>query len=184
MKTDSELVNYLASGHQLAEGLVVWGDDIRLKLTCCIGNKQPPLKCVSSVRAVVFRGDSMLVVRSKNHELYIIPGGRREKDESLEETLQREILEETGWTLKDLSMLGFMHFHHLTPRPEDYKYPYPDFIWPVYTAEADTYNPEIIEDDDYVLDSRFYSVDEILKLDIREGELELLKAAIKLRWNS
>ncbi len=184
MKTDSELANFLASGHQLAEGSVVWGDDIQLKLTYCLSNKQPPLKYVSSVRAIVFRGDSVLVIRDKNHELYILPGGRRRKTEALEETLRREVLEETGWALKDLSVLGFMHFHHLNPRPADYKYPYPDFIWPVYTAEADTHNPKAIEDDDYVLDSRFYSIDEALKLEIIKGELELLKVAIKLRQDS
>ena len=128
----------------------------------------------------------MLVIRDKTGQLYIHPGGRCEKGESALETLRRELLEETGWTLKDTHLLGFMHFHHLGPKPADYPYPYPDFLWPIYIAEAGTYVPEAMQDDDYVLDSKFYTIQETLELDIDKGYsvLPLLKAAIELRGNA
>lgn len=37
-----------------------------------------------------------------------------------EDTVRREVLEETGWTMQALHPLGFLHFHHRAPRPEGY----------------------------------------------------------------
>jgi len=48
----------------------------------------------------------------------------------------REVEEETGLTLAGATLLGFIHFHHLTPKPEPFPYPYPDMIHLVYAALA------------------------------------------------
>ena len=104
-----------------------------------------------------------------------------QSDRSLtEETLRREVLEETGWTLKELNILGFMHFYHLGPRPAEYQYPYPDFIWPIYIAQADDYTSESIVYDKYVQETRFCTIDELRKLPVEKGELALLDTAIGL----
>jgi 8-oxo-dGTP pyrophosphatase MutT (NUDIX family) len=68
--------------------------------------------------------------------IHLFPGGRREPGEALEETLCRELLEEAGCRLTGVSLLGFMHFHHLNPTPPGYRYPYPDFLQLIYTAAA------------------------------------------------
>ena len=52
-----------------------------------------------------------------------MPGGRLEAGESPEDALRREVAEETGWTISRLRRIGFRHFRHLTPKPDDWTYP-------------------------------------------------------------
>jgi len=113
--------------------------------------------------------------------MYVLPGGRVEAGESLLETLKREVLEETGWTLLEAELLGLMHFHHLAPEPPDYEYPYPDFVWPVYLAEADSFHAGAIVPDDDVAVCQFYPIDEIRRLPLRKGELLLFENALQRR---
>ena len=180
MEKESELTEFLTSCEKLTEDSVVWGE-MPLEYACYIGSEPPPSRYVSSVRAIVFHDDSVLVIHGDRDQFYITPGGRREKNETLEETLRREVLEETGWTLKGLSMLGFIHFHHLGPEPTNYPYPYPDFIWLIYIAQRDGYIPEYIVYDKYVREAKFCTINELRKLTIEKGELALLDAAIELR---
>ncbi|MEK7353296.1 MAG: NUDIX domain-containing protein [Chloroflexota bacterium] len=177
-----DLSDFLAGGTRLCEETVVWGNGtLPLQITYYLGNKLPPVKYVSSVRAIVFRERSVLVITQENGQMYILPGGRVEKGELPLETLKREILEETGWTLLKTDLLGFMHFYHLGAKPEHYAYPYPDFLWLTYLAEAKNFNARAIIPDDYGFKSSFQPIEEVTKLPLREGELLLLDAALKLR---
>jgi ADP-ribose pyrophosphatase YjhB (NUDIX family) len=124
---------------------------------------RPPLEFVSSVRAVIRRGDETLAITAPDRT-HILPGGRREPGESLTETLRREALEETGWSLTSLRLLGFTQFHHLTPKPDGYLYPYPDFLQVVYIATAEAYHEERRATDEYVLDARFLPLAEVRAL--------------------
>ena len=178
---DSDLADFLTSGKRLAEESVKWGDALSLRVTHYLGRKLPPLQYVSSVRAIVFRQDSVIVVQDAEGHFYIVPGGRREGEETLEDTLHREVLEEIGWTLKNVSPLGFMHFHHLAPRPADYAYPYPDFLWMIYVAEADKHIPESRIPDEYVIEASFHPVIEARNLLLESGYQMLLDAAVELR---
>jgi 8-oxo-dGTP pyrophosphatase MutT (NUDIX family) len=179
---EEELANFLAKGTLLNSGSAEWGEGtISLQINNYLGTEPPPVKYVSSVRAIVFQGDSVLVVRQENGHAYILPGGRVEEVESLTDTLKREVMEETGWTLSQIIPLGFMYFHHLSPEPPGYRYPYPDFLWPVYTADAGKFKPDAIMPDDWVYDSAFHPCDEVRKMPITEGELLLLEEASKRR---
>jgi 8-oxo-dGTP diphosphatase len=69
-------------------------------------------KRVSS-RAIIFDNDKLLTMfrrRIKDDgtikEYYVIPGGGLEKDETLEENVQREIFEELGIKIKILGYVG------------------------------------------------------------------------------
>ena len=178
---DAELVDYLNSGKRIAEESVTWGNALTLHVTYYLGVESPPLRYVSSARAIVFRDNSVIVIRDAENHFYIVPGGRREGEETLEETLHREVLEETGWTLKKVSPLGFMNFHHLAPKPADYAYPYPDFLWIIYSAEADKYIPESQIPDKYVTEVILHPIDEARRLILEPGYQMLLDAAIELR---
>ena len=178
-----DLSDFLAVGTRLCDESVNWGGTMPLQIIFYLVSKLPPLKYVSSVRAIVFREHSVLVITQENGQMYITPGGRVEKGELPLETLKRVILEETGWSLLKAELLGGMHFHHLGPKPENYPYPYPDFLWPIYLAEAKNFTAEAIIHDDYVFESHFRPIEEVKKLllEHEQGSLLLLDAALKLR---
>lgn len=119
-----------------------------------------------------------MVITDYNGEPHIIPGGRRELGEGLETALQREILEETGWQVGNTAVLGFIHFHHLTPKPDGYPYPYPDFVQVVYTAVARSYEAAALAPDPYVASTQFCPIEEVLGLNLSVGQKALLQTAV------
>src|SRR5437588_12299315 len=129
---DTALSVFLADLTRTATEGDQWGK-LAFQVAGYLTTSTPPLEYVTSVRAVVTQGANALVITSPDRK-HILPGGRREPGESLIETVRREALEETGWSLLSLRLLGFKHFHHLMPRPASYPYPYPDFLQVVYTA--------------------------------------------------
>ena len=140
----------------------------------------PPLELVSSVRAVVLQDAGVVVVRDPTRQ-HILPGGRREANETLEQTLRREVLEETGWQIGPPRQIGVIHFHHLTPRPAAYRYPYPDFLHVVYVAEGLNCDPAARQADDYELEAVLRPVAEARHLPLWNGEQVLLAAALATR---
>lgn len=64
-----------------------------------------PNQPVVAVGAIVFRNNRVLLVRrgqAPSQDLWAIPGGRVELGETLQEAAEREILEETGVTIRAL----------------------------------------------------------------------------------
>jgi ADP-ribose pyrophosphatase YjhB (NUDIX family) len=137
----NELVACLRRQPPRAEESITWQPSgLRFRVASYLTSKLPPLQYVTSVRCVALQDKCVLVLRDPMGT-YALPGGRREEEEELEVTLWREVLEETGWEIADARLIGFMHFHHLTPRPAGYRYPYPDFIQLVYRATAADFRP-------------------------------------------
>ncbi len=155
--------------------------EIPLRITTYVSDIMAPERYISSARSLVFRNNSVLVISQENGHRYILPGGRLETGEKPLDALHREILEETGWTISDIKHLGFMHLHNLGEKPPDYRYPYPDIIWPVFVSRAVEYKPEMKIFDEWVSDSEFRDIIEVKKLPIDKGELLLLDEALKLQ---
>ncbi len=177
----SSLIDLLHRYPPSVEETAVWGHGtLPLRITSHLSCEHPPVDFVTSVRAVVLQGDAVLVVRDAADSFHVTPGGRREKGESLQATLRREVLEETGWTLAGASMLGFMRFQHLAPKPVDYLYPYPDFVQLVYVAHADKFVPEARQFDEYVLESGFQDLDELHCLHLSSSQRLFLDAALQV----
>ena len=177
------LIRFVSTGTRLCEESVSWGGTLPLRITYYLSDELPPFEYVSSVRAMVFRNQSVLVLKGTNGHMHLLPGGRVEKGESMLETLRREILEETGWTVFGTKLLGFMHLHHLGAKPQNYEYPYPDFLWPIYLAEAREFVAATKIPDERMFESEFRSVEEVRKLPLDKCDLILLDAALKLREN-
>lgn len=101
---------------------------------------------VSSVRAVVLREDSVLTMTNLYGD-HILPGGRVEEGETHGEALRREVFEEARVELAIMGRIGFMHLRHTSPKPEDYRYLYPVFIWQIWAASLVEFRPDLMVDD-------------------------------------
>ena len=156
----------------------MWGEgNIRLQISCYLSRELPPLEYVTSVRSLVFQNDSVLMLRNPD-DTHIYPGGRREGSETLEETLRREISEEVGWEVSEISQLGFIHFQHLNPKPEGYIYPYPHFMHVVHMAKASRFIPDARVEDDYELEAAFRPISEVAENALSPCQHVFLKAAL------
>lgn len=176
------LQSYLQQQTALITEQTVWGDGrLPLQVTTYLSDIEPPLDYVSSVRAVVFRGSEVLVVEDIQGYHFVVPGGRREAGEAVQTTLQREILEETGWEVRPLRQLAVVHYHHLAPRPAGYRYPHPDFLHLIFLAEAEKYRPDFELQDEWVVRSQFQPAATALKMVTWEGQRVLLQAALEAR---
>jgi len=178
---NKDLSAFISAGTLISESTAEWGEKIRLRVCYYLADRVPPFEYVSSVRAILFRSEAVVVVKEKSGQFYIIPGGRVESGENPEETLRREILEEIGWTIGPIKPVGFVHFHHLTEKPCDYPYPYPDFLWLIYTAECCDFIPGARVPDEYVFETEFRRVEDAQNLQIEKGQLSFLEAAMRLR---
>lgn len=173
---DDDPAEFLGPLTPFAEEMVTWTMGT-MRLACYLINRTPPRRYVTSARAVVTDGGRVLVVQDPGGR-HIMPGGRLESDETPEDALQREVLEETGWGLACFRPIGVLHFTHLDAVPEDWPYPYPDFIQIVYAASPGAYHPELKEEDEYVLGSEFLPVAEARMLPLDAGQQGFLDTAL------
>lgn len=175
---NSELATFLQHHTPVAKQSLLWNNGtMPLEVTSYLGQELPPLPLISSVRAVVLRGEQVLVVRDPEG-CHILPGGRREANETLLQTLQRELHEETGWSLSNSILIGFLHFHHLGPYQPIYP-TYPDFLQVVYCGQAKTFHPEAREQGGYELEANFYPCSAVADLHLSTSELAFLDAALQ-----
>ena len=174
---DDGLAAFLGPLTPFVEEVVTWNVGI-MRLACYLTDGAPPRGYVTSARALVTDGDRVLVVQDPEGK-HILPGGRLEPGETPEDALQRELLEETGWSLASFSPIGVLHFTHIDPVPKGSPYPYPDFIQVVYAGNPEAYHPELKEADDYVLGSELVPVVEARRLPLGAGQVGFLDAATR-----
>jgi ADP-ribose pyrophosphatase YjhB (NUDIX family) len=168
---------FLAKQELLVETSDTWGNGtLPLRLRTFVTDALPPREYITSVRSFLLQGDNVLVVRNPGG-IHLLPGGRIEADEAFEDTIQREMIEETGWTISNLVFISFTHFHHFNPKPDGYRYPYPDFIQINYMAQAVEHVPDLKLPDDYEIESYFHPLSEIHTL-ISDVDLTHLRAAL------
>jgi 8-oxo-dGTP pyrophosphatase MutT (NUDIX family) len=176
---DLSVKQFLADYEPVVAETAVWGES-PLSINYYLTAARPPRPYITSVRAVVFKEDAVLVVQDRDENQFVVPGGRCEEKESLAETLHREVLEETGWTIANPVYFGFAHFRHVAPRPAAYAYPYPDFFQLFYVATADQYFPDRPITDDYVLAATLMPVQMARNLD---GMSQSQKLLLDAAWN-
>lgn len=177
MKPDDEIRAFLVGKKPFHEAEDAWTDgDMPLRLRHFRSDEQPPEEYITSVRCLLFQDDSVLVVSNREGR-HILPGGRRKGGETIEQTLRREVAEETGWSIDSISRLGFIHLQHLEPKPPGYRFPHPHFFQIVYTARASRHVPESVRDDDYEEAAAFVPISKLLGLGISKPELEYVSFA-------
>ena len=175
---DDDLAAFIAPLTAFKEEPHVWSVG-RFHLACYLTDTAPPSRHVASARAVVTDGDRVLVVEESTSR-HILPGGRLEPDETVEDALRREVLEETGWSLARFRQIGVLHFRHIDPMPAGYAYPYPDLLHVVYAATPGEHHPELREVGGYELGAEFVPLVEARRLDLDAGQHVFLDAALRL----
>lgn len=160
--------------------VTVWGGVHRMERRLYATQDQPPDALVSSVRAVVFRNRAVTVIRDPDGSHHVMPGGRREGAESQADALAREIGEETGWRFERANYFGFLHFRHLTPRPDAYPYPYPDFFQTLHVVEAVEHDRRRIRRDGWETHSRLTPIARALGI-VTDDQKTLLRLAVAAR---
>jgi len=143
-----------------------------LDVSAYAGTADLPDELISSVRCVVSVGSQILVCRTANGDINVVPGGRREAGESLAETAIREVLEETGCQLdpSSVEVLGFVHFTHLGPVPAEHPFPHPDFLQVVMRGQAASAPEGWVDTEGFVLSS--WLVDEAELADLELSSLD------------
>ena len=177
-KMDDDLAAFLAPLTTFAEEIHTWPADT-MRLACYLTDRTPPPRYVVSARAVVTDGDRVLVIQDPTTK-HIMPGGRLEPNETPEDALQREMLEETGWTLACFRPIGILHFTSTDTAPEGSPYPYPDFLQIVYAGSPGSYHPELKEVDGYELGSELVSFADARRLSLDAGQQVFLNAALNV----
>lgn len=104
--------------------------------TWTMGSTIPEEDLVTSCFGLITYQDHLIMVRhiTRGEE---IPGGHKEKGESVMDCFKREIQEEAGVReLDHIEIAGIQEIHVLADKPENYKYPYPKSYQLVFRAEA------------------------------------------------
>jgi 8-oxo-dGTP pyrophosphatase MutT (NUDIX family) len=162
-----------------AEEEVAWlGGTIRLRLRVYLTDELAPLDYVSSVRAVVVTDAGCAVLRNADG-VHALPGGRREPDETLQETLCRELREEIGCRVTTSQPFGLLHFHHLTGKPSVYPYPYPDFLQVVFAVRGTPDEPSGTPDP-YETSVEFVALSRLGSIELPAYQRLLVRSALLL----
>ena len=166
---------------RLSEELLVWGPDIRLRVSTYAGRYELPPYLVSSVRCIVLVDERVLVMEDADGMIGVLPGGRIEPGETWAETACREVHEETGVAVQPASLepLGFVHLEHLNDAAQGHPYPNPDFLQLIFTGTAKGAPVGWVDaDNGYVQRSWLHPVAACGDLPLTAGDRALLALAL------
>ncbi len=174
---DDDLADFLSPLTAFEEETQFWESVGTMRISCYLTDKMPPIRDVSSARAVVIDGDRVLLVQDPD-ESHIIPGGRLEPDETPEDAMRREVIEETGWSLMFCTPIGLLHFTHVRAIHEGQTH-LPDFLQVVYAAIPGKHHPELMETDGYEIGAEFVSIDQVRQMTLGTGQETYIETAIR-----
>jgi len=131
---------------------------------------------VTRVGAMCFKDGKICLIRSGGGKKWVIPGGKPEKDESMEQALRRELDEEATLTVKNIKLLGATeNFIKDNPKKNEGDH----FFKLFFTADITELNPQTEDPDAGVTRERIFIRPEEFKDYIDWGPLsDAIKARI------
>lgn len=143
----ADLAPFFANRPPLGREQASWQDgQIQLAITAYSGIDPLPDNLLTSARALLVAEGHVLLMSNQGGE-HILPGGRREPGERILDTLARELREETGLQLTHVPpLIAILHYHHLTPEPARYPYPYPNFLNAVFLVHLPAVDAVVVSD--------------------------------------
>lgn len=100
-----------------------------------LDDETPPNSLITSALALAFDGQRILMTNLQQRG-WDIPGGHLEANETPEEAMRREVLEESGAVLDEVRLLGYQRIRLLGVIPSGYRYPYPDSYQVIYIGRV------------------------------------------------
>ena len=132
---------------------------------------RPTTKSLGVV-ALIERGGQLLLERRRDTGQWNPPGGRVELDESLEQALRKEVLEETGLTIARFRLFGtFSDPSRIGAFPDGAVI---RMIALAYVVEVDDFST--IECSDESLELGFFSREQLAELDIVQTGRDIVQA--------
>jgi 8-oxo-dGTP diphosphatase len=142
----------------------------------------PADRLVSSTHAVAFVGEQVILCRDERPEIWFLPGGTREPDESVPDSLVRELFEEAGARLiGDFHPIGAHVGVSDADRPYRPHLPHPEKAWLWGWADAEIVGPPSLPDDGERIDEvRLFPLQEAARSAVADalwlGELIMFAA--------
>ena len=130
----------------LSEDKKVWYLPENTIVETYISDEMPPIELCASSYAFVFKNGALLQIDLREGERPTrqldIPGGHVDSGEHPEESIVREVFEETGVVVKVSKLIACKKVIVKGEKPSDWKYPYPDGYMLFYLCE-------IVEEKDF-----------------------------------
>ncbi len=143
----------------------------------------PPDELVTNIHAVCFAGDAVVLCRD-DRDVWMLPGGTREKGESIDECLRRELREEAG--ARPTGPVRWLGAHYATsnlaaPFRDWQPHPHKAWLWCAVDVVLDS-APTNPDDAEHIVEVRAHPLSEALRLARTDGDhmAELIALAVEL----
>ncbi|MET7771066.1 NUDIX domain-containing protein [Nocardia sp. NPDC005366] len=142
----------------------------------------PPDELVTNIHVVCFLGDEIVLCRD-DRDIWLVPGGTREANETIDECVRRELLEEAGArTVGPVRWIGAHHGISDHPRPYRDWQPHPRkaFLWCTADVVLDS-APTNPDDAEQIQEVRAFAPAEAIRLAATNGDYmsELVSLAVE-----
>ncbi len=152
-----------------------WGHSTFIAYFDPKGDYKKLLPKVTAAVSICFDSQKNLFLTKHKNGGFDLIGGKIEKDETVEETLKREALEEAGVELTSWKYVGYYQIDQKPDAPEEFKARYPKDSYILFFIAEGKKVTEPFGDE--IEEVRTFSIDEVKDIEIAEHPIlnEILK---------